>query len=210
MPLSRLICASTVKFLIQCIPARFHYNRHLWQHDLVSIIQGNNAASVIGRRIDCIALRALPTLKHLLCRLSPELIYIYLKDFCRLVFWRGLTPGKGVFPCENDRDALVTFRGGGGGAYRGSEFPASRTLYSRFPPPSLVFPASVCFFYCEQIAHDCKIYFLFLPAPAPLAIPSPALSSPISRRLLAPIALGFLPPCPPPLLAVFMTESQYF
>ena len=49
-----------------------------------------------------------------------------------------------------------------------------------------------------KIAQCCEISFLFLPAPAPLDIPPPALSSPASRRPPAPITPGFLPPCHPP------------
>ena len=37
-----------------------------------------------------------------------------------------------------------------------SESPAFRTLYSRFPPPSLVVPTSVCFFCCEKLCNVAK------------------------------------------------------
>ena len=83
---------------------------------------------------------------------------------------------------------VIWFGGGGEGTGR-SVFPASRTLNSRFPPPSLVVPASVCFFLLQNIVQCCKIHFLFLPNPAPLGIPSPALSSPTSCTLPAPGSL---------------------
>ena len=49
-----------------------------------------------------------------------------------------------------------------------SAFPASHTLFARFPSPSLVFFASICvLFLLQNIAQCCEIYFLFLLAPAP-------------------------------------------
>ena len=97
---------------------------------------------------------------------------------------------------------LRNFPGLWGGGDRGSEFPAFRTLYSRFPPPSLVVPASVCFFYCKILRN--VVHFLFLLTPAPLGISSPTLSSPSSRTLPAPITPRFPPPwvsrLPPSLL----------
>ena len=83
--------------------------------------------------------------------------------------------------------------GGGGGGEAGSKFPASRTVYSRFPPPSLVAPAFVRFFLLRKIVQCCENYFLFHLSPVPLGIPSPVLSSPVSSKLPAPITSG-LPP----------------
>lgn len=53
-------------------------------------------------------------------------------------------------------------------------------------------------FLLQKIAQFGKIYFLFLPATAPLGISSPAISSPASHRLAAPISPRFLPLCSPP------------
>ena len=55
----------------------------------------------------------------------------------------------------------------GGGGTRRSEFPSSPTSYSRFPPPSLLVPASVCFFYHEILCNVVKFisYFSQLPPP---------------------------------------------
>ena len=41
---------------------------------------------------------------------------------------------------------------------RGSEHPASRTLHSRFPPPSIAAPASEYFSYCEILCQCCEIF----------------------------------------------------
>ena len=47
--------------------------------------------------------------------------------------------------------------GGGGGKETGEyEFAASCTLYSQFPPPSLVVPASVGVFCCEKLYSVAK------------------------------------------------------
>ena len=71
----------------------------------------------------------------------------------------------------------------------GSKFPASCNLYSRFRPPSLVIPVSVCF-YCAKC----------LPAPAPWGISRlpPSLLPPPVALLPTPIAPGFPPPSPAP------------
>ena len=100
--------------------------------------------------------------------------------------------------------------GRGKGIYHSYFKPASRTLFSRFPPPSLVLPALLCIFLLRKIAR-CEICFLFLSAPVPLGTPSSALSSPASRGNLvprafpcsrglpAPVNPGFPTPCHPPL-----------
>ena len=44
------------------------------------------------------------------------------------------------------------------GGTGGSEHPASRTLHSRFPPPSIAAPASVYFSYCEILCQCCEIF----------------------------------------------------
>ena len=84
----------------------------------------------------------------------------------------------------------MTWEGGGGGG-QGSEFFASRTLYFRFLTPSLMAPASVCFFYCEKLRNVAKFASCFSRLPPPWVFPSPALPSPASRRLPAPITPRF-------------------
>ena len=59
------------------------------------------------------------------------------------------------------------------------EFPASRTLFSRFPPPSLVFLASVCFFYCKILCNVAK-FISFSPDSRP---PGYLVSRPLFFRL---------------------------
>ena len=102
---------------------------------------------------------------------------------------------------------------GGGGGRGESEFPASRTFYSRFPPPSLGVPSSACFLcvLClfRNIVQCCKIPFLFLPTPSPLGIPSLALSSPASRTLPAPITPGFLPPLSPSTVSISIDFDDF-
>ena len=70
----------------------------------------------------------------------------------------------------------------------------------------------------QNIVQCCEIHFLFLPTHrrAPLGIPFPALSSPASRTLPAPITPRFPHPCPPPLkgqnvpyLCIFMSKSDF-
>ena len=79
----------------------------------------------------------------------------------------------------------------------GSEHPASCTLHSRFPPPSIAAPASAYFSYCKICANVAKFsHFSWLPPL--LDIPSPAPSSPASRRPPAPITARFPPHCPGP------------
>ena len=65
-----------------------------------------------------------------------------------------------------------------------SEFPASRTLYSRFQPPSLVLSTFMCFSCCEKLHNVAKFisYFSRVPAclqfsflPPPLNFPPPLL-----------------------------------
>ena len=73
-------------------------------------------------------------------------------------------------------------RGGGGGRHGGSELPASRTLHSLFPPPSVAVPASVCFSYREILCQCCEI----LPI------------SPFSRPFGYPASHLPPPPLPPP------------
>ena len=54
-------------------------------------------------------------------------------------------------------------------------------------------------FYCKiLLTQCCENKFLFLPVPATLGIPLPALSSLTSRRLLSRFTSGFPPPCPYP------------
>ena len=86
---------------------------------------------------------------------------------------RGWT---GQIQSERGKFCAQNWRGGGG--YRGSEFPASRTLYFRFPLPFLVVPTSVSFCYCEIVHNVARCRFLFLP--------TLTLSSPVSRKLPAP------------------------
>ena len=57
--------------------------------------------------------------------------------------------------------------GGGGGGSRGFEFPASRTLYSRFQPLSLVVPAFECIFCCEKLGNVEKFFSYFSQLPPP-------------------------------------------
>ena len=64
----------------------------------------------------------------------------------------------------------------GGGGNRGNEVPASRNLYSRFPSPSLVGPASVCFFYCEILCNVAKFV-------SSVSLGSRPLGYPVSRPL---------------------------
>ena len=92
------------------------------------------------------------------------------------------------------------------GEVRGSEFPASRTLYSRFPPSPLVVLASVYF----SIAKYCPMLQNSFPfsLDSTLGIPFPTLSSPTSRTLPAPISPGFSPPCPPPQYNKTHPEAQ--
>ena len=68
--------------------------------------------------------------------------------------------------------------------------PCSRPL--RFPPLCAFSIAKNC------AMLRCEIYFLFLPAPAPLNILSLTLSSPASRRLPAAITPRYPSLCPPP------------
>lgn len=90
------------------------------------------------------------------------------------------------------------------GGDRGSELPASCTLYSQFPP--LPFFVS-CFFLLLNITQCCQKNVLFLLVAATLGILLPNLSSPTCRRLLAPFTIyPWVPtpcPSPPPSLFVF-------
>ena len=88
-------------------------------------------------------------------------------------------------------------RWGGGGGDRGSELPASRTLHSRFPPPSVAVPASVCFSYCEILCQCCEMFFIS-PGSHPLWIsrlPPPLLPPPVDFP--RPLLPGSRPPFPP-------------
>ena len=73
--------------------------------------------------------------------------------------------------------------GGGEGGQGGLNFP--------IPVPFFSDPCLCVLFLLRNIAQCCEIHFLFLPTPAPLGIPSPALSSPASCTLPAPITPGF-------------------
>ena len=77
----------------------------------------------------------------------------------------------------------------------GSETPASRTFYSRFPPPSEGVPDSLFYLYCKMLRNIAK-FFSFLPGPATLGILLPARTPP------APYSPGLPSPCPPPLIWV--------
>ena len=130
------------------------------------------------------------------CRSQPARPGLYRKS-------KKTICGNMVFQVEKTRNGFAPFMGGGGGGGTGGKrvglnFPLPGTLYSRFPPTSLVGPASVCFFYCEILLNVAKFISYFRPTPAPLGIVSPALSSPASRTLPAPITPGFPPPCPHP------------
>ena len=88
----------------------------------------------------------------------------------------------------------------------GSEFPASRSLYFWFLPPSVVTPFwPLCAF---SIAKYCAIKLTFFlayfsgSAPDPVGIPPPAPSSPASYSLPAPITPGFPLPHPLPTATV--------
>ena len=88
-------------------------------------------------------------------------------------------------PCHRPLSDLLPTIGVGRGTWR-SEFPTSRTLYSQFPPPPLVVPACVCFFYRETVSQCYKIHFLFLLAFAPLRYP-------ISRTLFSSLPYTYRP-----------------
>ena len=74
-------------------------------------------------------------------------------------------PRKGHHLCSHSED-MGRGRGGGEGAGR-VDLPASRTVYSRFPPPFAVVPTSVCFFCCE-ILHNVAKLFPVSPTSRPL------------------------------------------
>ena len=48
-----------------------------------------------------------------------------------------------------------------GGETGGSETPASRTFYSRFPSPTEGVPASLFYFYCEMLRNIANFFLLF-------------------------------------------------
>ena len=77
-----------------------------------------------------------------------------------------------------------------GGGSRGLNF----YLVLPVPTPSLSGPRLCVLFLLRNIAQYCEIHFQFLPIPAPLGIPSPALSSPASGTLPAPITASSPPP----------------
>ena len=68
------------------------------------------------------------------------------------------------------------------GGDRESETPASRTFYSSFPPPSEGVPTSLFYLFCKML-RNIAIFFSFLPVPATLGIPLPALSPSTSHML---------------------------
>ena len=78
---------------------------------------------------------------------------------------------------------------------RGSETPASRTFYSRFLSPSIGVPASLFYFYSRMLRNIAN-FSPFLPLPANLGIPLPALSPPASPTPPSPILPGSQPPVP--------------
>ena len=72
--------------------------------------------------------------------------------------------------------------GGGGGLNLPlpvSSTPASRTFYSRFPHLSVVLSSFLSHFYCK-ILRSAANFSQFLPVPATLGLPLPALSVPAS------------------------------
>ena len=83
------------------------------------------------------------------------------------------------------------------GGTGGSKPPASRTLQSRLPPLFSWLPPFCPFSIAKYYAmlHN---FPLFLPLPALLELPSPALSSPAPRTPPAPYSPGLPPPCSPP------------
>ena len=84
-----------------------------------------------------------------------------------------------------------------GGGDRGSKPPASRTLQSRLPPLFSWLPP-FCPFSIAKYYAMLRNFPLFMPLPALLELPPPALSSPASRTPPAPYSPGIPPPCPPP------------
>ena len=95
------------------------------------------------------------------------------------------------WPSRYRLDTLTTEWGETGG----SETPASRTFYSRFPPPSVGVPASLFYFYCKILLNISK-FFTFSLGSRHLGIPLPTLPSPASRTLSPPILPGSRPPVP--------------
>ena len=99
-------------------------------------------------------------------------------------------------PAPNQEIAEFYSGGGGGGGDRGSEFPTSHTLYSQFPPPSLVVHASVCFFYCKILHNVANFisYFSRLPPPWVSHLPPSLVPPPV--HFPPPLLLASCPPVP--------------
>ena len=75
------------------------------------------------------------------------------------------------------------------GGDRGSETPASRAFYSRFPPPSVGVPASLFYFYCKML-RDIAKFFSFSPGSRHFGNPTsrPFSSRPLFSRAPAPLS----------------------
>ena len=84
----------------------------------------------------------------------------------------------------------------------GSEIPAARTFYSRFPPPSLGVPASLVYVDCKML-HNIAKFFSFSPgsrhfgnpASRPFSSRLPYPSRPYSPGLPAPVSFHFNDMC---------------
>ena len=122
-------------------------------------------------------------------------VHLFLALFENIALANGAVSLKAASTSDSARPLVFTCPGMyscddlGVGGRGGSEFPASHTLYSRFLTPSLVAPASVCFFYCEKLRNVAKFVSYFSRIPPPW----------VSRLLpsLLPPRVDFPPPLPP-------------
>ena len=119
--------------------------------------------------------------------------FVVIKASFLVQLFHLLFPQPLILPFQQGTIGPCKLRGGQGGL--------------NFPLPHLVLPVLAPFlcssrlyvlFLLRNIAQCCEIHFLFLPTPAPLGIPSPALSSPASSTIPAPITPEFPTSCPPP------------
>ena len=87
----------------------------------------------------------------------------------------------------------------------GSETPASRTFYFRFPPLFVGVPASLFYVDCKMLRNITRFFSL---SPGSRYFGNPA-SRPFSSRLpypSRPYSPGLTPPCPPPLYCAFSAK----